>query len=105
MSREVTVVRIYLTEERGQLQRLLARLHDVERVCGVTVFRGIAGFGRSGHMHSSTLLDVSLDLPVVVEFFDRPERVREIMAHLEGEIEPGHMLSWPATVNGGPEED
>lgn len=95
---EVTFVRIYLTEGEGRLADLLARLHDVEQVKGVTVFRGISGFGKSGVMHSSSLLDMSLDLPLVVEFFDSEEKVDAILAHLHGDFEPGHIVSWPATL-------
>ena len=51
---EVMVVRIYLSEKEGQLEILLRRLHDWEKVRGVTVFRGISGFGGSGEMHSAT---------------------------------------------------
>jgi len=98
---EVTVVRIYLTEGEHQFQRLMAILHDEERVCGVTAFRGIAGFGRSGRMHSSTLLDVSLDLPLVLEFFDDPAKVERVLERLDQLLEPGHLLSWSARVNHG----
>ncbi|MBI5613144.1 MAG: DUF190 domain-containing protein [Gammaproteobacteria bacterium] len=96
---EVVVVRIYLTEAEGTLKTLLAKLHDEEKVRGVTVFRGISGFGRSGKVHSSTLLDLSLDLPVVIEFFDTPDKVRRILGHLKDLLPPGHVLSWPAQVN------
>jgi len=95
----VTMVRIYLTEGEHRLKDLVKQLHDVERVRGLTVFRGITGFGKSGKLHSSTLLDVSLDLPLVIEFFDLPERAEEIMDHLSESLEPGHMVSWPAAVN------
>lgn len=98
---EVTVVRIYLTEAERPMKDLLARLHDVEKVQGVTVFRGIAGFGKSGRMHSASLLDLSLDLPVVIEFFDEPGKVRRILDHLKDIFPPGHVVSWPAHVNEG----
>lgn len=95
---EITLVRIYLTEAKAHLSALLKRLHDEEKVRGVTVFRGTAGFGRSGVLHSSKLLDMSLDLPVVVEFFDEPDKVAAILEHLEGVIEPGHIVSWSARL-------
>ena len=98
---DVTVVRIYLTEGEKLLKTLLAKLHDEEKVRGVTVFRGISGFGRSGVVHSSTLLDLSLDLPVVVEFFDTPAKVTRILSHLKDLLPPGHVVSWPAQVNEG----
>ena len=98
MSRiEVRCVRVYLTEH-DKYHRLLARLHDVEKVRGVTVFRGISGFGKDGHIHSAQLIDTALDLPIVIEFFDVPERVETIVAHLQELVPPGHILSWSAQL-------
>lgn len=95
---DVVFVRIYLTEAEGKLDRLMKRLHDEEKVQGVTVFRGISGFGGSGKMHSSGLLDISLDLPLVVEFFDVPPKVEAVLEHIRKDIDPGHIVSWPGTL-------
>jgi len=96
---EVTVVRIYLSEADGKLEPLIKRLHDWEKVRGVTVFRGISGFGRSGEMHTAKLVDLSLDLPIVVEFFDESEKVKAILEHISENIKPRHILWWTALVN------
>jgi hypothetical protein len=103
----VTVVRIYLHEAKSHQEKLLRYLHDESRIRGVTVFRGVTGFGMAGKYHTSTLLDLSLDLPVVIEFFDEPEKVRKIIEHLNSFIKPGHMIYWSAQVNklNGPEAD
>lgn len=101
MTTEVTMVRIYLTEGDHQFRQLLDFLHKEEQVCGVTAFRGIAGFGKSGKAHESNLLDISLDLPLVIEFFDRPEKAAKILQDLNRIVEPGHVVSWPARVNKG----
>lgn len=95
---DVVFVRIYLTEGEGRMEGLLQRLHDEEKVQGVTVFRGISGFGKSGRLHSSSLLDMSLDLPLVIEFFDVPQKVDNILEHLCKDIEPGHIVSWPGML-------
>lgn len=95
---DVTMVRIYVTEGNGQMERLLAQLHDEEKVRGATVYRAVTGFGQSGRVHSSTLLDMSLDLPLVLEFFDEPARTERIQEHLSTLVKPGHMVSWPARV-------
>ena len=95
----VTVVRIYLSEAKGELRGLLEKLHDEEKVAGLTVFRGISGFGRSGKIHSSNLLDLSMDLPLVVEFFDEPEKISHILEHLSEQIDPGHLVTWAAEMN------
>ncbi|MBL3526925.1 MAG: DUF190 domain-containing protein [gamma proteobacterium endosymbiont of Lamellibrachia anaximandri] len=96
---EVTMVRIYLTEGDHQLRQLLDFLHQQEQVRGVTAFRGIAGFGKSGKAHESSLLDISLDLPLVIEFFDLPAKVEQVLQDLNKLIEPGHVVSWSARLN------
>ena len=96
---EVLVVRVYLHEAATHLDDMLGYLHDEHRVRGVTVFRGITGFGVSGEYHSSTLIDMSLDLPVVIEFFDEPAKVKAIIEQLNSSVKPGHIVYWPATIN------
>lgn len=96
---EVTFVRIYTHEKKGLHRELLDLLHDQEKVAGVTAFRGIAGFAGSGKVHDAGLLDVSLDLPIIIEFFDRPDKVRTVMQHLKDKVSPGHMVSWTAEAN------
>lgn len=96
---EVTMVRVYLTEGDHQLRKLLDFLQREEHVRGVTAFRGIAGFGPSGKLHEASLLDISLDLPLVVEFFDAPERAEKIKRDLHQWVGPGHIVSWSAQVN------
>ncbi len=95
----ITMVRIYLSEEEAQLSTLMKRLHDWEKLRGVTVFRGISGFGESGNIQTASLVDLSLDLPIVVEFFDTPEKIEGVISHLGSLIKPGHMVWWQVNVN------
>lgn len=96
---EVTMVRVYLTEAETHLSSFMKHLNDEHKVRGVTVFRGIAGFGPSGEMHSSSLLDMSLDLPVVIEFFDEPEKVAAMIESLYPMAGAGHIVSWPVNLS------
>lgn len=96
---DVLMVRIYSHEAGTQMKDLLEFLHDDSQVRGVTVFRGITGFGNSGQYHSSTLMDISLDLPVVIEFYDESEKVQSIMDELCSRVKPGHIVWWPAKIN------
>jgi len=96
---EVTLVRVYCSEKAHQHQKIIDMLHREHRVAGVTAFRGIAGFGKSGQLHEAGLLDVSLDLPVIIEFFDRPDKVAEVLELLNEMLGPGHIVSWPAQAN------
>jgi len=93
------MARIYLTETSAHLEKLLTLLRDVEKVRGVTVYRGIEGIGESGQVLSASLVDLSLDLPIIVEFFDEAEKVQGIISHLQNNIKPGHIVSWPVQVS------
>ena len=95
----VSFVRVYLTEADRKLEALLERLHDQEKVRGVTVFRAVSGFGGSGAIHTASLLDLSCDLPITVEFFDTPDKVDAILEHLNDLVEGGHIVRWQAQMN------
>lgn len=92
----VTVARIYLREGEHLLAKVIKFLHDDEKVSGVTVLRGIAGFGPDGRLHMAALMDLSLDLPLIVEFYDRPERVEAVIGGLEKSFGLTHVVSWAA---------
>jgi hypothetical protein len=92
------MVRVYLSESDHGLKPLLKCLHDELKVCGATVTRGVAGFGASGVVHSAGLVDLSSDLPLVLEFFDRPDRARAAIERIKDFVEPGHVVSWSVNV-------
>jgi uncharacterized protein len=97
---QAMMVRVYLSEAGHEMKPLLKCLHDELKVRGVTVMRGIVGFGSSGVVHKSSLVDLSLDLPLVLEFFDLPEKARRAIERIADYVEPGHVVSWPVTVEG-----
>lgn len=95
----VTMVRIYLTEGEKKLHSLLTYLHDEHRVRGVTVMRGISGFGQSGQFHTVHLVDLSINLPIIIEFFDVPEKIQPLLTSLHSFVEVGHLVYWSAEMN------
>ena len=97
---KILLARIYLTEGQHLHKKVMAHLHDVEKVKGVTMFRAISGYGSSGVVHQSTLVDLSLDLPLVIEFFDTPEKVERAIAGLDGLVEPDHVITFAGTSHG-----
>ena len=102
MDRQMVLVRVYLSEaDQGKKHNLLDEvmelLHDKHRVHGVTVFRGIAGFGAKGVVHSADLLRLAQRLPLVVEFFDEPAVVEDALKALDGLLPSGHIISWPVS--------
>jgi CBS domain-containing protein/PII-like signaling protein len=76
-------VRIYLSEDDRRDGRLLHRtvldLLRTERAQGATVLRAIEGFGASGRLHASALVDVAAGLPLVVEWIDQAASVDRIL--------------------------
>lgn len=93
------MVRVYLTEQDVHLKDLLSELKTRHQVRGATVFRGVAGFGESGVIHNSSLLDLSLDLPMILEFFDRPDRAEIAVEWLETQLGTGCIVCWNARIN------
>jgi hypothetical protein len=96
---KVTVARIYINEGKHIHDRVFEKLHDEHKVRGVTLFRGISGFGKSGETHSSSLLDISFNLPVVVEFFDSEENVKAALESISELVPPGHVLTFDADIS------
>ncbi len=92
----VKVARIYVTEGKHVHEKIFERLHDEHKVMGVTVYRGITGFGKSGETHSSSLLDMSFDLPVIAEFFDEPDKVQTALDELRDLVPAGHIITFDA---------
>ena len=95
---QVKMTRIYLSEEAPLLKELFDYLHN-QKVKGATIFRGVKGFGASCKMREAHLLDLHFDLPIVLEFFDEPARIDEILSHFSEKIESGRMVQWLAEVN------
>ncbi len=52
-------------------------------LAGASVFRGVEGFGKSNHIHTTRLLSLSEDLPVAVVIVDIDERIRAFLPGLE----------------------
>ncbi len=93
---DVVMVRVYCSDADHRHQQIVEWLHSAHALRGLTVFRGIAGFGGSGPMHDASLIDIRPDLPVVIEFFDQPDRVAAILPELRQLAGAGHIVSWPA---------
>lgn len=58
-------------------------------LAGVTVLRGIEGFGKSSRLHTAHILRLSEDLPIVIECVDTYERIEAIFPTLDAMIGDG----------------
>ncbi|MCK9397061.1 MAG: DUF190 domain-containing protein [Methylobacter sp.] len=98
-AKEVTIARIYTLEGHDQLNQALDILRDEEKIFGVTIVRGIVGFGENRKVHTSSLLTLSLELPLIIEFYDEPEKVEKAIQILKSRLDFKHIVSWSAMVH------
>ena len=56
---------------------------------GVTVLKGIMGFGAHSRIHASKILRLSEDLPIIIEIVDREEKIEEIQSFLDEVVQEG----------------
>jgi PII-like signaling protein len=53
-------------------------------LAGATVLRGAMGFGKSSRLHTTKILRLSVDLPLVIEIVDSEDKINAFLPVLEG---------------------
>ncbi|MGH2719005.1 MAG: DUF190 domain-containing protein [Actinomycetota bacterium] len=61
-------------------------------LAGATVFRGVEGYGRSNHIHTTRILSLSDDLPVSVVIVDTEERIQGFLPVLDELVTGGLVI-------------
>jgi uncharacterized protein len=90
---EGRLLRIFIGESdtwhgKPLYQAIVERLRQ-EGLAGATVVRGIEGFGASSRLHTTRILQLSTDLPVVIEVVDSQERIDHIVPVLDAMVGDG----------------
>ena len=93
---DIRISKIFITENDHQLNKIISFLHDDEKVAGVTVYRAIEGYGDSGDLHQSSLVDFNFDSPLVIEFYDKPEKILQVIEDVKKKFEIKKVISWLA---------
>lgn len=90
---ERTLMRIHIGESDKWHGRLLyeaiVEMLRKEGLSGVTVLRGVGGYGGSSVYHTDKLLRLSQDLPIILEVIESPERIDQILPRLDEMVEGG----------------
>lgn len=90
---EAILLRIFIGEstlyEGKHLYKYLVEFFKKEGLAGATVLRGIDGFGKSSHAHTTSILRLSTDLPIIVEVADTREKINAIKPRLDEIITEG----------------
>jgi PII-like signaling protein len=87
---ERVLMRIHIGESdryKGRpLYQQIVELLRSRHYAGATVLRGIMGFGASSRLHTERFLELSMDLPIVIECIETEEKIEAILPELD------HML-------------
>lgn len=93
---------IYIDEGDSQQGRTIAsRIVDTLRAAGapgVTVLRGVGGYGTHGVFHSDLLVDIPSRLPLIVTCIDRSDRLQRVLPKLSEIVQEGLIVLSPVQV-------
>jgi uncharacterized protein len=91
--REAILLRIFFGEndkfERLPLHEAIVLKAREMHLGGATVLRGHIGFGHSSRIHTTKILRLSQDLPIVVEIIDSQEKIDAFLPVLDGMMSSG----------------
>lgn len=76
---EAKLLRIFLGEadkvKHTAMYEVIVREARKAKLAGATVWRGIMGFGSTSRIRSEKILDLSTDLPIIIEIADEEEKI------------------------------
>ena len=86
-------LRIYIGETdhykgRSLYQVLVEKAKQLD-LAGATVFRGVMGYGANSRIHTAKLIDLSSDLPLMVEIIDSEEYINKFVPYLDEIVQEG----------------
>ena len=67
-------------------------------MAGATAIKGFMGFGCKSHMHTTKLLRLSEDLPIIIEIVDSEEKINQFIPHLDEMVKEGLITLEKANV-------
>jgi PII-like signaling protein len=83
LERDSKLLRIFIGEidkyHHQPLYEALVYAAKKQGIAGATVLRGVLSYGASSRIHTAKLLDLSFDLPIVVEIVDHAERIEAFL--------------------------
>lgn len=93
MKGQAQKVTVYLGEsdrwKKKPLYMAILEMLKAEDCAGATVTRAVAGFGAHSRIHTASLVDLSSDLPLVIEWVDNPARIERVMPKLLAMVNEG----------------
>lgn len=91
------LLKIYIGESAGHhgepLYHVIVKKIKELGLAGATTVRGIEGFGANSVIHSTRILRLSEDLPVVIEVVDTEEKIRSLIKVLDETVTTGILMA------------
>jgi len=88
---DAKLLRIYIGEldkvKGNPLYEEIVLSAKKQGLAGATVIRGIMGFGANSRIHTAKLLDLSMDLPIIVEIMDDEQKISDFLPLLNDLLE------------------
>ena len=86
-------LRIYIGEadswEGKSLYKALVLKAKEQDLAGATVFQGCMGYGANSRIHTASLIDLSADLPIMIEIIDSAEYIEKFLPYLDLMVKEG----------------
>ncbi len=103
MPKQAVLLRIYIGEDkhvggRPLYEAIVLKAREME-LAGATVLRAALGYGHRSKLHTSKILRLSRDLPLVVEIVDGEAQIERFLPLLDGMIESGLVTLERITVH------
>ncbi len=99
---EQQLMRIFIGESdrcgHRPLYEVLVELLRQEGFAGATVLRGVCGFGANRVYHTQKLLDLSTDMPMIIEVVDSQEKISAVMPQIDAMMCGGMITLENTTV-------
>ena len=88
LPRDAVLLRIFIGENdrygRMPLYEAIVLKAREAHLAGATVLRGAIGFGHSSRIHTTKILGLSEDLPIIVEIVDEGDKIQAFVEQLNG---------------------
>jgi PII-like signaling protein len=95
LSRDAMLLRIFIGEDdkadhKPLYEAIVLKAREMH-LAGATVLRGPLGFGHSSVLHTTKIVRLSQDLPIVIEIIDTEEKINAFVDAVEGIMGSGLM--------------
>ncbi|SKA96801.1 hypothetical protein SAMN05443428_12250 [Caloramator quimbayensis] len=102
INKKCKLLKIYLSEDtkykgHNLYHALVLKLKEIG-MAGVTVTRGIEGYGEGRYLHTARVMDLSLSLPIIIEVVDNVENIEKALPIIKEMVNEGLVFTTDVEV-------